>query len=249
MFSTIIQAGVWGFIGGLALLIGAFIGYYINIRKKVIGCIMAFGAGVLIAAACFELLEQAFIWGGYDSTILGFVTGVIIFTAVNLYLSSTCAKHRKTADKSIVEDYNENGPAIAVEALLDGIPESIAIGLTMISGGGVGIATVAAVFISNIPEGLSSSVGMKYMGWNKKTIFGLWFLIAIITGLSSLAGYTVFSQFPPDINAATLSLAAGALLTMIANTMIPEAFRDTHEFTGLMMSFGFLIAFVLSKLA
>jgi len=249
MFSTIIQAGLWGFIGGLALLIGAFIGYYIKIRKKVIGCIMAFGAGVLIAAACFELLEQAFAWGGYDTTILGFVTGVIIFTVVNLYLSSTGAKHRKTADKSIVEDYNENGPAIAVGALLDGIPESVAIGLTMISGGAVGIATVVAVFISNIPEGLSSSVGMKYMGWDKKTIFGLWFLIAIITGLSSLAGYTVFSQFPSDINAATLSLAAGALLTMIANTMIPEAFRDTHEFTGLMMSFGFLIAFILSKLS
>ena len=98
-------------------------------------------------------------------------------------------------------DYRENGPAIA-RALLDGIPESVAIGLTIISGGAVGIATVVAVFISNIPEGLSSSVGMKSMGWSKKTIFGLWFLIAIITGLSSLAGSSVFSQFPPDVNAA-----------------------------------------------
>ncbi|MBZ2166275.1 ZIP family metal transporter [Methanobacterium spitsbergense] len=249
MFSTMFQAGLWGFVGGLALLIGAVAGYYIKIRKRIIGSIMAFGAGVLIAAACFELLEQAFEWGGYDSTILGFVAGVVIFTLVDLYLSRTGAKHRKTADKSVVGDYDENGPAIAAGALLDGIPESVAIGLTMISGGAVGIATVVAVFISNIPEGLSSSVGMKSMGWSKKTIFGLWFLIAIITGLSSLAGYSVFSQFPPDVNAATLALAAGALLTMIADTMIPEAFRDTHEFTGLMMAFGFLIAFVLSKLA
>lgn len=249
MFSTMFQAGLWGFVGGLALLIGAVAGYYIKIRKRIIGSIMAFGAGVLIAAACFELLEQAFEWGGYDSTILGFVAGVVIFTLVDLYLSRTGAKHRKTADKSVVGDYDENGPAIAAGALLDGIPESVAIGLTMISGGAVGIATVVAVFISNIPEGLSSSVGMKSMGWRKKTIFGLWFLIAIITGLSSLAGYSVFSQFPPDVNAATLALAAGALLTMIADTMIPEAFRDTHEFTGLMMAFGFLIAFVLSKLA
>ena len=85
----------------LALLIGAVVGYYVKIRKRIIGCIMAFGAGVLIAAACFELLEQAFEWGGYDSTILGFVAGVVIFTLVDLYLSRTGAKHRKTADKSI----------------------------------------------------------------------------------------------------------------------------------------------------
>lgn len=249
MFSTMVQAGLWGFLGGLALLIGAVVGYYAKISKRLIGCIMAFGAGVLIAAACFELLEQAFEWGGYDSTILGFVCGVVIFTIVDIYLAKSGAKHRKTADKSFVEDYDENGAAIAAGALLDGIPESVAIGLTMISGGAVGIATVVAVFISNIPEGLSSSVGMKATGWGKNKIFGLWFIIAVITGLSSLAGYSLFSGFPPDINAATLSLAAGALLTMIADTMIPEAFRDTHELTGLVMALGFLIAFVLSKFA
>ncbi len=249
MFSTMVQAGLWGFVGGLALLIGAILGYYVKIPKRLIGSIMAFGAGVLIAAACFELLEQAFEWGGYDSTITGFVAGVVIFTLVDVYLARSGAKHRKTADKSVAEDYDENGPAIAAGALLDGIPESVAIGLTMISGGAVGVATVAAVFISNIPEGLSSSVGMKSMGWSKKTIFGLWFIIAIITGLSSLAGYTIFSHFPPDVNAATLALAAGALLTMIADTMIPEAFRDSHQLTGLIMAVGFLLAFVLSKAA
>lgn len=249
MFSTMVQAGLWGFIGGLALLIGAVAGYYVKISKRMIGSIMAFGAGVLIAAACFELLEQAFEWGSYDSTILGFIAGVAIFTSVDVYLARSGAKHRKSADKSRIGDYDENGPAIAAGALLDGIPESVAIGLTMISGGAVGIATVVAVFISNIPEGLSSSVGMKNMGWGRTKIFGLWFLIAIITGVSSLAGYSIFSGFPPDVNAATLSLAAGALLTMIADTMIPEAFKDTHELTGLVMALGFLIAFVLSKFA
>ena len=215
-----------------------------------IGCMMAFGAGVLIAAACFELLEQAFSWGGYDSTIIGFAAGVLIFTLVDVYLARSGAKHRKTADKSLVEDYDENGPAIAAGALLDGIPESVAIGLTMISGGAVGVATVVAVFISNIPEGLSSSVGMKSMGWSKKTIFGLWFLIADCNWIIFTWQVTVYSaNFPPDVNAATLALAAGALLTMIADTMIPEAFRDSHELTGLMMAFGFLIAFVLSKIA
>jgi ZIP family zinc transporter len=249
MIFPLIQATLWGFLGGLALLIGAFVGYYLKIPHRLIASIMAFGAGVLISAACFELINEAYVLGGLDSTISGFVIGGVVFTLVDSYLARKGAKHRKRSNKEkISEDYNENGVAMAAGALLDGIPESIAIGLTMIAGGAVSVATVIAVFISNIPEGLSSSVGMKAMGWKKRSIFGLWFTIAIITGLSSLAGYSIFSHFPPDVNAATLALASGALLTMIADTMLPEAFQETHEFTGLIMSLGFLLAFVLSQM-
>jgi ZIP family zinc transporter len=242
-----IMAGFWGFLGGLALLIGAAAGYYIKIPKKIIASIMGFGAGVLIAAACFALIEEAFRLGGFDSTLIGFALGVLIFTGADVYLARSGAKHRKTSDKSKVpEEYDESGSAIAVGAVLDGIPESVAIGLTIITGGLVSIATVVAVFISNIPEGVSSSVGMKNMGWGKRSIFGLWLIIAIISGVASLAGYSVFSKFPPDVNAATLALASGALLTMTADTMLPEAFSKTHEYTGLIVALGFILSFVLS---
>ena len=242
-----IQAGFWGFLGGIALLLGALFGYYIQISKKIIASIMGFGAGVLIAAACFALIEEAFQLGGYDSTLIGFTIGVLIFTGADIYLARRGAKHRKTSDKSrVASDYEESGSAIAVGAVLDGIPESVAIGLTIITGGLVSVATVVAVFISNIPEGISSSVGMKKMGWSKKSIFSLWFIIAVISGLSSLAGYSIFSKFPPDVNAATMALAAGALLTMIADTMLPEAFAKTHEYTGLIVAFGFIVSFMLS---
>lgn len=244
---TWLQAGFWGFLGGIALLIGALAGYYIKIPKKIIASIMAFGAGVLIAAACFALIEEAFRLGGFDSTLIGFALGVLIFTGADIYLAKRGAKHRKTSDKSVLSDeYDESGAAIAVGAVLDGIPESVAIGLTIITGGLVSIATVVAVFISNIPEGVSSSVGMKHMGWSKKSIFGLWLIIAIISGVASLAGYSVFSQFPPDVNAATLALASGALLTMTADTMLPEAFSKTHQYTGLIVALGFILSFVLS---
>lgn len=242
-----IEAGLWGFLGGFALLLGALLGYYINIPRKIIASIMAFGAGVLIAAACFALIEEAYLLGGFDSTIVGFAFGVLIFTGADIYLSSKGAKHRKTSDKSNVpEDYEENGSAIAVGAVLDGIPESVAIGLTIITGGLVSIATVVAVFISNIPEGISSSVGMKNMGWQNKTIFSLWIVIAIICGGASLAGYSIFSKFPADVNAAILALASGALLTMIADTMLPEAFSETHQYTGLIMAFGFILSFIIT---
>lgn len=244
---TWIQAGFWGFLGGIALLLGAIAGYYIRIPQKIIATIMAFGAGVLIAAACFALIEEAFLLGGFDSTLIGFALGVLIFTGADIYLARKGAKHRKTSEKSRVSaEYQESGSAIAVGAILDGIPESVAIGLTIITGGLVSIATVVAVFISNIPEGVSSSVGMKNRGWNKKSIFGLWFTIAVICGVSSLAGYSIFSKFPPDVNAATLALASGALLTMIADTMLPEAFSKTHQYTGLIVALGFILSFILT---
>ncbi len=247
MIATWIQAALWGFVGGIALLLGALAGYYLKIPHRIIASVMAFGTGVLIAAACFALIREAYLLGGFDSTITGFIIGVLMFTGADVYLAKRGAKHRKTFDKSRISDeYDENGPAIAAGALLDGIPESIAIGLTIITGGLVSVATVVAVFISNIPEGLSSSVGMKAMGWSKRRIFGLWFSIALITAISSLAGYSIFSQFPPDVNAATLALASGALLTMIADTMLPEAFLETHEYTGLIMALGFLLSFILS---
>lgn len=244
-----VQSGFWGFLGGFALLLGALAGYYLNISQRIIASVMAFGAGVLIAAACFALIEEAFIIGGFDSTLFGFTVGVLLFTGVDVYLNKRGAKHRKTSDKSgVSEDYDESGTAIAAGAVLDGIPESIAIGLTLISGGLVSVATVVAVFISNIPEGLSSSVGMRSRGWSKKNIFGLWLGIAFICGLASLLGYSVFSYLPPDANAATLALASGALLTMIADTMLPEAFIETHEYTGLIMALGFVLSFVLTEI-
>lgn len=242
-----VQAVFWGFFGGLALLLGALVGYYVKIPQKIIASIMGFGAGVLIAAACFALIEEAYHLGGFDSTLVGFALGVLIFTAADLYLTKSGARHWKTSDRSRISgDYDESGSAIAVGAVLDGIPESVAIGLTIITGGMVSIATVVAVFISNIPEGVSSSVGMKNMGWSKKSIFGLWFAIAVMSGLASLAGYSIFSHFPPDVNAATMALAAGALLTMIADTMLPEAFAKTHQYTGLIVASGFILSFMLA---
>ena len=240
-----LQAGLWGLLGGSALLIGAGIGYFLRIPQRFIAAIMAFGAGVLISALSFELMDEAYKRGGLDSTSIGFLSGGTVYTFANWFLSVQGAKHRKRSDQ---EKSSEGGLAIAIGALLDGIPESIVIGVSMIEGGIVSWVTVAAVFLSNIPEGLSSAAGMKSAGRSLKYIFGVWGAIALLSGFAAFIGYSVFSGLSTEIIAATTAIAAGAILAMISDTMIPEAFAYTHDFAGIITVTGFLVAFVLSKL-
>jgi ZIP family zinc transporter len=242
-------AGLWGLVAGSALLIGAAAGYFARVPQRVIAAIMAFGGGVLISALSFDLMDEAYKRGGFDSTAIGFLGGAAIYTAANWYLSRQGAKHRKRSgnQQPSEEEQGGSGLAIAVGALLDGIPESIAIGVSMIEGGAVSVVAVVAIFLSNVPEGLSSSAGMKKAGRSARYIFGVWAGIALISGLASLAGYAVFSHFSPDTIAATIAVAAGAILAMLADTMIPEAFEEAHDFAGLITVLGFLVAFILTK--
>ncbi|MGE5437030.1 MAG: ZIP family zinc transporter, partial [Syntrophothermus sp.] len=110
------------------------------------------------------------------------------------------------------------------------------------------IVAVIAIFLSNVPEGLSSTSGMKKAGRSKLYIFGIWGGIAIISGLASMTGYSFFRDYSPEIIAATTAVAAGAILSMLVDTMIPEAFEEAHNFAGIITVAGFLASFILSKL-
>jgi ZIP family zinc transporter len=245
-----LQAGGWGLVAGSALLIGALGGYYARVPQRLIAGIMAFGSGVLISALSFDLMDEAYHRGGFDSTALGFVGGAAIYTAANWFLAHQGARHRKRSggQQPSESENSGSGLAIAVGALLDGIPESIVIGLSMIAGGSVSWVAVIAIFLSNIPEGLSSSAGMKKAHRPPGYVFGVWGGIALISGIASLLGYALFSHYSADVIAATTAIAAGAILAMLADTMIPEAFEEAHDFAGLITVFGFLAAFVLTKL-
>jgi len=206
---------------------------------------------VLISALSFELMEEAFRHGGFTATAFGFVGGAAVYTGANWILSHRGAKHRKRSGKQQAreEEQGGSGSAIALGALLDGIPESIVIGLSLLRGAGVSVVAVVAIFLSNLPEGLSSSAGMKQSGRSAAYIFGVWAAIALVSGLASLAGYTLFAEASPHLVAATTAIAAGAILAMLVDTMIPEAFADAHDCSGLIAVLGFLTAFGLGKLA
>lgn len=261
-FPTWAVAGFWGLVSGSALLLGAAIGYFLHVPQRLIAAVMAFGSGVLISTLSLELMEEAYKQGGFNSTAFGFLGGAAVYTFANWLLARYGAKHRKRSGdqqhherKAVQQGHTEgndsgddNGLALAIGALLDGIPESIVIGLSLLAGGAVSTVAVVAIFLSNLPEGLSSAAGMKKAGRSPRYVLLLWAGITLISGLSSLFGYTVFSGFSPEVVAATTAVAAGAVLAMIADTMIPEAFEVAHNFTGLITVLGFLVSFMLSKM-
>ncbi|BDV31206.1 ZIP family metal transporter [Microbacterium terricola] len=251
--------GVWlaalsGIIGGGMLLVGAAIAWFVDIPQRVVAAIMALGAGVLISTLAYELVEEAAADGGLVPTVIGFLAGALIYTAADWLVSRPAKPHSDGVPANAVRRRSAaklgggSGIAIALGALIDGIPESIVMGLSVI-GGGLSIPIVAAVAISNVPEGLGSTAELKRSGASARRVFALWGSIAAITVVAAVVGYTAFQSASPELTALVTTIAAGGLLAMICSTMIPEAFEEQHLLTGLWATAGFLGAFVLHEVS
>jgi zinc transporter, ZIP family len=244
-----IEAGLWGLVAGGALVVGALIAWKVHVQARVVASVMAFGAGVLISALAFDLVDEAERSGGLTATVLGFLAGAVAYVLANVTLARRGARHRKrSGELQPSEDEQEgSGTAIAVGALLDGIPESVVLGLSLLGGQGVGVPVLAAIFISNLPEGLSSAAGMKRSGRSARYVFGVWIGVALASGVAGMLGCLLLQGAAPQAVAAITALAAGAILAMVADTMIPEAFERTHLYAGLIATLGFLTAFIISR--
>jgi len=210
---------------------------------------MAFGAGVLISALAFDLVDEAESTGGVTATVLGFLLGAVVYLLANLVLAKRGARHRKRSGEQqpSEEEQSGSGSAIAIGALLDGIPESVVLGLSLLGGNGIGVPVLTAIFISNLPEGLSSAAGMKRNGRSARYVFGVWIGVALASGAAGLLGCLLLQGASAELVAAITALAAGAILTMVADTMIPEAFERTHLYAGLITTLGFLTAFTIGR--
>jgi ZIP family zinc transporter len=244
-----VEAGLWGLFAGGALVLGALIAWFVKVPAAILYSVMAFGAGVLISALAFDLVDEAETTGGLTPTLVGFLAGAAAYVAGNVLLARRGAQHRKrSGDQQPSEQEQQgSGTAIALGALLDGVPESIVLGLSLLGGHGVGVPVLAAIFISNLPEGLSSTAGMKGSGRSARFVFGVWGGIAVVSGLAGALGCLVLDGAAPETIAAITAVAAGAILAMIADTMIPEAFEETRLYTGLIATVGFIVAFGISR--
>ncbi|MDQ3837072.1 MAG: ZIP family zinc transporter [Thermoproteota archaeon] len=214
---------------------------------------MAFGAGVLVAALTFSLIEEAYnLVNDLVPVVLGFVLGGLSYSIANHMLN------RKGGTKNRKRSHGENagggkdasGIALMVGSLMDNIPENIALGISLVAGGTVNVVLIAAIFISNFPEGLASSQGMKSNGKGTKKILLLWTIVVIIGTISSAIGFSILSNVSKDIVSMALSYASGAILVMLAESMIPEAFEEGggESKIGLATMAGFAVAFVLGRI-
>lgn len=238
------EAAFWGLVGGGALVIGALLGLLVPISRKLIGLIMAFGSGVLIAALSVELSLEAFELGGRDKLALGLVTGALCFYIGDVLVDRAGGDARSRPDGSQSEGV---ALAMVLGAVLDGIPESTAIGVSVVGGGEVSTAIVVAVFLSNIPEGMATAVGLRKAGRSNGYVLRLWALVALVSATAAALGYGLLGDAGGETLAFVKSFAAGAILAMLSDTMIPEAYKSGGRLVGVVSALGFALAFLLAQ--
>lgn len=241
-----LAAFAWGFAAAATLIVGGAFTLRWGIGARTLGMIMAFGSGVLISAVSFELVQEAFDRAhGHGSVALGLCAGSVTFFTGDLLIDRIGGANRKHSGGKQAEG---TALAIVLGIVLDGIPESLVLGLTIVVSGSISAAFLVAVAISNVPEAIAASSGLAQAGWARRSILGLWTLVALVSGLAALVGFAVFDSASAGTIAFVLSFAAGAILTMLADTMMPEAFEHGGKLVGLVTTLGFGLAFAISAL-
>ena len=236
-----IEAGLWGLFAASSLLLGAFIAEFRPPGRRVLGLVMGFGSGVLLSAVSFELVEEAAQTSGQlGSTFLGLFVGALVFTVGDVLIGRLGYAERKDIGGAPPE---AGGLTIVFGAMLDGIPESAVLGLTLLQTGEIGAAMLVAVFVSNVPEAIAATVGLRSGGWSLSKVFGLWTTIALVSAIAAAAGFALLDGADPDTLAFMFAFAGGAMLTMLATSMMPEAFEHAGKPVGLLTVFGFAVAF------
>jgi ZIP family zinc transporter len=239
-----LEAFFWGAVGASALLVGALLAYVTTISPKIIAVVMALGAGLLMGSISFELIDEALKTSDVATVGLFTLIGAAVFTIGDRVLDKQGGGDRKDSEGA---QASGSPLAIVFGSVLDGIPESFVLGLTVLQGG-VSVALLIGVVLSNLPEGLSSSSGLRIAGWTRGRVVKLWLLVIAVSAVSAALGYALLDPTHGHTGAFAQGFAAGALLAMITDTMLPEAYDVEHVSTGALVAIGFAISLMLSAI-
>ena len=248
-----LQAAGWGLLSASGLLIGGVVGYYSSLLHATIARVMTFAAGVLLAVVAVDLVINARGAASLHWTVIGLLCGAAVYSSVNWLLSRRGAQHRKRCGECVEQPEEEQQPgsglAIAAGTFLDGVPEGVVLGLSVLHQGAPGLGTVTAFFLANIPEALSSSAGMRRAGRSRRYVFGVWIGIALMISLAAAAAGLLLRSTGPAVRGTVEAFAAGAILALVSETMIPEAFHGSPQFNGLLLVVGFVALLILLVLS
>ncbi len=228
----------WGALAAVSLLLGAGLALVRSWRDGVVGAVLAFGAGALISSVSFELAQEGLTRGGPLPVAGGLVVGALAFFFADRAVENIGGRSGGGA----------SGLPLALGALLDGIPEQAVLGIGLAAGSGVSVALLVAIFVSNLPEGVGSASDMRSSGRSGKSVLGLWAAVSALCVLATVGGYAVADVAGDRLKAGIDGFAAGALLVMLVDSMIPEARRKAGNRAGLVTVLGFAVAAALSLL-
>jgi len=235
----------WGLLSASSLVVGMIAALLRPWPKRAVGLVLAFGAGALISAVSFELAAEGVNEGSATSVAIGLAVGALVYYALDGVVSS--GGRSKGRGRSGRAQQGENaGSALALGALLDGIPEQLVLGIGLASGKGVGVSLLVAIFVSNLPEAIGSADSMRHAGRKDSYVARLWVAVAVVCTVASVVGYAAADLASGELKAGIDGFAAGALLVMLVDSMIPEAYRDGGRAAGLVTALGFAVAAGLS---
>jgi ZIP family zinc transporter len=238
------EAFGWGAVGASALLIGAVIAYQLSPSRRVIAVVMALGTGLLIGSVSFELIDEALKTQTVAWVALLVLVGAGAFAVGNWLLERRGGANRKDPEGAQAEG---SPMAIVLGSVLDGFPESFVLGLTVLLGG-VSVSLLAGVALSNLPEGMASSSGLKAARWPRSRVMLMWSAVMLVSALSAAAGYLLLDPASGRTGALVQAFAAGALLAMLADTLLPEAYAVEGVLTGPLVVTGFAVSLALSAI-
>jgi ZIP family zinc transporter len=229
----------WGAFAAASLVLGAFLGVRGHWPDRLVGLVLAFGAGALISGVSFELADEGVRVGGPVAVAVGLAVG-----AVTYYVGDRMVERMggRNGDRAA-------GAPLALGALLDGVPEQAVLGIGIAAGAGVSVSLLVAIFVSNLPEAIGSATEMRAGGKRPERILRLWLLVAIACTAATVVGWAVADVVGGRLKGAIDGFAAGALLVLLVDSMIPEARGKGGRTAGLVTTLGFAVAAGLSRLS